>query len=63
MIGIAIEGAAQEQENTGSDDKPVWKLKYTMQQLLDPEFKLPTEDSWGIEEIKITEGIIYDEVN
>ena len=41
LVGNAIENASQEMEKYGGDDKPKWRQKYTMQQLLDPDFKLP----------------------
>jgi hypothetical protein len=41
LVGTVIEGAAQEMEKVGSDDKPEWKPRYTMKQLLDPDFRLP----------------------
>lgn len=43
--GSTIEGAAQEMVNAGSDEKPDWKPRYTMKQLLDPDFRLPTEQA------------------
>lgn len=39
LIGRAIENALQEQYNTGGDDDPKWENKYTLMQILDPEFR------------------------
>lgn len=44
LVGLAIENAAQEMERIGPKDKPEWRPKYTLAQLLDPAFKLPTEE-------------------
>lgn len=43
MVGSTIEGAAQEMQKVGPEDAPEWKPKYTMKQLLDPNFRLPVE--------------------
>lgn len=40
-FGMTIENAAQELHNVGSKDRPEWKPKYTMAQLLDEGFRLP----------------------
>jgi len=42
FTGSVIESAAQEMEKVGTEEKPEWRPKYTMQQLLDPEFRLPS---------------------
>lgn len=47
LIGTVIENAAQEMVKVGPDDKPEWKPRYTMKQLLDPDFRLP---AGGVEE-------------
>lgn len=41
MLGVAIENAAQEQQNVGSDKVPKYEPKYTMAQLLADDFRLP----------------------
>ena len=41
LVGSAIEAASQEMEKVGTEDKPEFKPKYTMQQLLDDNFRLP----------------------
>lgn len=65
LVGNAIENAAQEMEKYGSDDKPQWRQKYTMKQLLDPDFRLPVEDDERpIEaDIKGVHGVLFDEVS
>ena len=65
MVGLAIENASQEMQKMGSDDKPEWKPKYTMKQLLDSDFRLPlnTQKERSIEaDIKGVQGIVFDEV-
>lgn len=41
FVGTVIDNASQEQTNRGSEKDPKWGPKYTLAQLLDPEFKLP----------------------
>lgn len=41
LVGIVIENASQEQQNTGTEKAPKWQPKYTMHQLLDDDFRLP----------------------
>lgn len=42
LVGVVIENAAQEQQNVGTDKAPKWEAKYSMDELLDPDFYLPT---------------------
>lgn len=52
-------------EKVGPDDKPEWKPKYTLRQLLDPEFRLPTDDEFtddDLMELGNVHGFHYDEV-
>lgn len=44
-LGTTIEGAVQEMVKVGPDDKPEWKPKYTMQQLLDQDFRIATAEN------------------
>jgi hypothetical protein len=44
FVGQIIEGALNETEKVGPDDKPEWRQKYTLKQLLDPDFRLPVDD-------------------
>lgn len=44
LVGSAIENASQEMEKHGDDKNAKWRPKYTMQQLLDPDFRLPLND-------------------
>ena len=67
LVGGAIENAAQETVNVGTEKEPKWKPRYTMQQLLDPEFRLPTNgngrNNAPIEnDVKGIQGIMFDEV-
>lgn len=41
FLGNVLENARQEQEKVGMGKFARWKPKYTMEQLLDPAFKLP----------------------
>lgn len=43
FVGTVIENAVQETVKTGSEDKPEWKPKYTLNQLLDPDFRLSVD--------------------
>lgn len=68
LIGSAIDGAKEERHKVGPEDNPTWELKYTMRQLLDPEFKLPVSQSMGYEDnldaktLALMDGLVYDEV-
>lgn len=66
MVGAALENAAQETVNIGSDKDPKWRPKYTMKQLLDPDFRLPTKASESArpieQDVKGVHGIMFDEV-
>ena len=42
-FGNIIENAVQERIEVGMGDKKEWKQKYTLHQLLDSSFKLPTD--------------------
>lgn len=65
LIGSAIENASQEMEKYGSEKDTKWRQKYTMKQLLDPDFRLPTNvDERPIEaDIKGVHGVLFDEVS
>lgn len=41
-VGRTLESAAQEQERVGTGSTAQWRFKYTMDQLLDPNFRLPS---------------------
>lgn len=43
LVGLAIENALSEQERIGPKDKPEWRPKYTLGQLLAESFRLPAE--------------------
>jgi hypothetical protein len=68
FVGETIEAAAQELIKVGPDDRPEWKPKYTMKELLNPEFKLPTGDESGVDDLEAlietghVHGLKYDEV-
>lgn len=40
-FGVTIENALQERVNTGTKEKPKMEERYTLDQLLDPAFRLP----------------------
>lgn len=62
-VGLAIEAASMERVNLGDDKEPDWQNKYTMKELLDPLFKLPSQSSWGLEDdLPFMDGFKYDEV-
>ncbi len=42
LFGGIVENAVQEMHNAGSEREPKWKPKYTMLQLLDAKFRLPS---------------------
>ena len=65
-VGSSLEAASQEMEKVGSEDKPEFRQKYTMQQLLDDDFRLPlrTAVERPIEaDIKGVQGVMFDEVS
>lgn len=64
LVGYAIENASQEMEKYGDDKSAKWRPKYTMSQLLDPDFRLPpSEDERPIEaDLKGVRGVLFDEV-
>ena len=41
MLGITIENALQEQQNTGTDKAPKHEQRYSLSQLLADNFRLP----------------------
>lgn len=64
LVGTVLENAANEMEKVGSDDKPEWKPKYTMSQLLSDDFRLPLngQEPLDLDELRSMQGVIYDEV-
>jgi glutathione synthase/RimK-type ligase-like ATP-grasp enzyme len=44
LFGNTIESASMEREEVGSGKRKRLEKKYTMKQLLDPDFRLPRED-------------------
>lgn len=65
LVGTVIENASQEMKKTGPDKKPEWKAKYTMNQLLDPDFRLPRENTYSsnLSLLRGVEGLKFDEVH
>lgn len=65
LVGTVLENAANEMERVGPDDKPEWKPKYTMSQLLSDDFRLPANgrEQLNLDELKSMHGLIYDEVS
>ena len=62
LVGITIENASQELTNVGTKDKPDWKPKYSMAQLLDDDFRLPAppkaeKPKSGIEALRALKGV------
>lgn len=53
-------------EKVGTEENPTWQKKYSMGQLLDPDFRLPikSDELDGISDdvFGIADGIKYDEV-
>lgn len=41
MVGSVLDAAAQETYNAGSKTDPQWQPRYSLSQLLDPNFRLP----------------------
>lgn len=42
FAGLTIENALREREKVGDQKNHEWRAKYTLEQLLDPEFRLPS---------------------
>jgi hypothetical protein len=62
-FGTIIENALMEQHEIGSGQGKKWVKRYTITQLLDPEFKLPRpKDDEDTDFSMPVEGIIFDEV-
>lgn len=63
-IGNVIEGAQMETYKEGTGVNTKVKNKYTIKQLLDPDFLLPdpTRPNDNIDALKGMEGVGYDEV-
>jgi hypothetical protein len=40
LVGGALEAATKELENSGTDKNPKWGPRYSVEQLLDPDFRL-----------------------
>jgi hypothetical protein len=61
FVGVVLENASQEQHNVGTEKQPKWEAKYTMAQLLDPDFRLPApvkpKKMSGIESLMNTKGV------
>lgn len=64
FFGTVIENAAQELHNVGDKEKPDWKPKYAMGQLLTPGHRLETEEKANADPVilKGIHGIKFDEV-
>jgi hypothetical protein len=65
LVGTVLENASQERVQVGDDTHSQWLPKYTMRQLLDPDFRLPIdkeEEPLPIETLQVVHGIVYDEV-
>jgi hypothetical protein len=61
-FGIVISNALQERVNVGSDDRPDWKSKYTLSQLLADGFALENSEESDMD-LQGIDGIGYDEVS
>lgn len=63
-IGLALEAYSQERVNYGSEEDPDWQNKYTMEELLDEEFRVQVDDQEFFRDLDVRsiEGIMYDEV-
>lgn len=64
MLGTAVENALYERVGDGDKRKP----RYTLEQLLDPGFRLPSQqtdsdDFFNSTQIKRVHGLKYDEVS
>ena len=60
--GIAIENALAERVNDGTDEAPAWRERYTLAQVLEPEFRLAVaEDAAAAMPVGV-HGIVTDEV-
>lgn len=68
FVGETIENASQEMIKVGPEDRPEWKQRYTMKELLNPEFRLPLNrerDSDDLEALMGSgnvQGLVFSEV-
>lgn len=65
-VGVTLENASQETVKVGNDESSELRPKYTMKQLLDPEFRLSrtNDDDRPIEaDIRGVHGVKFDEVS
>lgn len=60
-FGTIVENATQEMEKRGPEDHPRWEPKYKLSQLLDPAFRLPTDEDEPLD-IGGIDGMTFDEV-
>lgn len=58
LFGQIVEGALNEMENVGDEKEPHYEQKYTLTQLLDPDFRLPVgeKEKSPIEGLKRLKG-------
>lgn len=61
-LGTIFENALAERDEVG--DSGQTRARYTLKQLLDPAFNLPSEggDLWEPDTVQVVEGMFYDEV-
>ncbi len=63
-FGAVIENAANEQINVGPEDKPRWVAKYTMADLLTPDFVIGDGEGGDMDALPTkVDGLIFDEVS
>jgi hypothetical protein len=44
MVGLGLENALHELQNVGDEKQPKYEPRYTLDQLLHPDFRLPSTD-------------------
>lgn len=62
-FGAIVENALLERVNVGDSERSDYRAKYTLNQLLDPDFRLPDPGAGDdIESLFGADGMIFDEV-
>ena len=62
FFGVAMDNALQERINIGTDERPEYRPRYRLQELLSPTFRFPEEEDDDLESLFGADGVRMDEV-